>query len=119
MSKPSLAVVVKNVSKGPTMLSAQGYAKVFLDAGKSHTFEDGRVYEYYKKSAQGLKEMGLVEIIIGGAVDKAIPTPKMDEQAKVEQEAAAASKMDTAPAPVPEDEEAAEAAVKKPAPKKK
>lgn len=104
MSKTS-QVVVKNVSKGPTMLSAQGYAKIQIDAGKTHTFEDGRIYEYYKASTQGLKTMGLVEIVAGGKADKVVATPALDEQEKLLNEAIAKSQMEAPTAPVEEVEE--------------
>lgn len=88
MEKPSQEVVVKNVSKGPLSLSAAGYAKIFIDSGKTHTFADTKIFAYYQKAAQGLKGMGLVEITMGGKTDKVIPTPALDDH-KMKMEAAA------------------------------
>lgn len=92
------SVVVKNVSKGSTSLAAPGNPKILIAAGESHTFADQKAYNIYLKSAQAMKSLGIVEISMGGKVDKVIPTPAMDAQADKLAEAAAKSQM-APPAP--------------------
>lgn len=112
MQKPNGAISVKNVSKGPLSLGAPGKPKIFIDAGKSHEFADDKAYVPYMTGAQGLKNVGNVEITIGEKVDKQEKSPAVDDQAK--KLADAAAKSAPAPAAAAKDEEEAPAA---PAPK--
>lgn len=99
-------VVVTNVSKGPLTLAAAGYAKIMIEAGKTHTFENMKAYLYYQKSAQGLKDAGMVELQIGDKVEKQEKTPAVDEQQRKAAEAAAKSQMAPPPAaPEADDDE--------------